>query len=89
MKQFVYILSSYAENGANNVRATLVRDRLPGMLSELMQECRPNIDDDESEEQFRLKELLEQTDAILAEDDGNDLSVLWGGFQLHVVELKP
>ena len=87
MKQYVYILSSYAEHGAENARATLVRDRLPGMLSELVQECFPNID--ESEDQSGLKKLLEQTDAVLAENGGDNLAADWGGFQLHVVELKP
>lgn len=84
---YVYILSRYQEDGAEDVKATLNREHLPALLESY---------GDWVHEDTRkgLANLLEMSDASLAARYGNDkgshghsLEHGWGGFQLHVVEL--
>lgn len=81
----VYILSTYEEHGAEDVKATLDRDRVPALLLSYSPYSRwgeAPFDVDFSKELERLKELLSE-DA----PGEYELSVGWGGWMLHIVEL--
>ena len=95
----VYILSSYGEYGAENVRATLNKEHLPNIFdirdNEVIYECREEnfteknlneIIETLKEERATLLELL-QSDEII-QKSGQDLAIGWGGFQLHIIELE-
>ncbi len=91
---YVYILSDYEEYGATNVVATLERDLLDRLIDENWPDGpRPTFGDQEHLAKWRdrarskLRLLLEQSDAQLAQPDGHDLHNGWGGMQLHVVKL--
>jgi hypothetical protein len=80
MTRFVYILSTYQENGAENVIATLDRTKLHGLLTSYFKPL--------AHEHERLAELMAGNDDELSKTDGHYLSNGWGGIELHVVELK-
>ena len=102
MKRYVYLLSTYDEYGAENVIATLDRDKLPELLKritamwpdpEKTYEVNLRGDGDRGR---GLKAILTDTDEKLAEitghkdvgPDGHNLTFGWGGVQLHVVPIE-
>lgn len=88
MSAYVYLLSNYREDGAEDVTATLLRSRLPEMLESRLSSYKP---DTQSQARERLTKLLTETDDELAKGVracGHDLMSGWGGEQLHVIKLE-
>jgi len=78
---FVYMLSIYEEDGAEEPTATLDRTKLVGMLT-------GNWPDAGKEEYAAaLTELLKKPDEELCRRYGINLGRGWGGLQLHVIKL--
>lgn len=76
--KYVYILSTYEENGAENVVATLDRE----MVVQLAEKHFGYSD------MGQLHGLLSRSDEDLSEDrSGHDFGKNWGGPMLHVVVL--
>jgi hypothetical protein len=76
----VYMISCYDEDGSTDVRATLDKGKVRGLL-----ETHPELHSGISEEyDKRLTELLAADKPV----DGADLGRGWGGFQLHIIELE-
>lgn len=80
----VYILSDYEEHGAENVRATIDKNKVVELFENLVSKwedvnyatkCRA-----------KLNQLLENN--ILTTQCGKDLGDGWGGLQLHIIELE-
>lgn len=86
--EYVYILSTYGEYGAEGVVATLDRNAL---LPLLRKQFGAHFVEIERECGVLEKLLLLHDDAYLAEKTDHtqqiDLSKGWGGVQLHVVKL--
>lgn len=91
---YVYILSDYEEDGAENVTATLDRHALMSMVENNW----PVHGEDEivrdiisrcvNEAKVGLAEILAKTDEELSgKRSGWDCQSGWGGIQLHVVKL--
>ena len=80
----VYILSDYGEYGSENVRATLDKTKLVGMLGKLAGGGYQNDPDT-----FKgLAELIDG-DKISEDGVGTDLQRgSWGGAMLHIIELE-
>jgi len=74
----VYILSSYREDGAEDVHATLHKDRVRDVLIGAMGPL-------DFEYDLNLARFLNE-DA--PSRDAKDLGKGWGGWQLHIVELE-
>ena len=97
---YVYILSTYAEDGAEDVIATTRRDRLADLIEVgwPLTLPPPNWSSPEAwaehlrawrkEAQDGLGKLLEQPDTDLASRQGHQVHDHWGGMMLHVVELQ-
>ena len=83
MPEYVYILSTYDEYGAQDVRATLRRDELPSLL----QNYRALVGEFHEAEE-RLSEVTKSEDKDLADRDGIELQKGWGGVMLHVALLE-
>lgn len=90
----VYMLSTYGEDGAENVRATLDRDNLIGMINGWdMGKSRWPADDLakwKAEAVEGLAKALAALDANPTQGsaEGTNLQSGWGGMQIHVVELE-
>lgn len=86
---YVYTLSNYREDGAEQMIATLVRENLPTLLESRLHQYR---EFDAQEARESLVRLLQKSDEELSrgewEGNGHNLMKGWGGEQLHVVELK-
>ncbi len=82
--RYVYILSTYDEYGAEDVVATLDRDRLVHLCDIHWAEAFKTSAEGHDE---LVKLLAEKTDETLANGDGWNLHLGWGGVQLHVVKL--
>ena len=81
----VYILSTYQEHGAEQVKATLDPSKLPDMIRTFKNEHGPWKGEPWPVEEVELKRLA---DAIAKDEPGEyGLSDGWGGYQLHIVEL--
>lgn len=79
----VYILSTYGEYGAENVRATLDSSNLERMAQEYPKR-------DTTHEVGEIRKLLSgPVTELLTKQSGHDLSNGWGGMMLHVVEIEP
>lgn len=89
-QRLVYILSTCDEDGTENVRATMDKSRLAGMLEALQKELLNGKAPDEHETVSCLQEK-EQLMNVLARNvpgrDGYDLSERWGGIELHIIPL--
>lgn len=84
---YVYMLSDYGEDGAENVTATLDRSRLLALADENWPDEKLQAWRDRGK--MGLAQHLERSDAELAEErDGWNCHFGWGGMQLHVIELK-
>lgn len=70
----LYVLSHYAESGAEHMSATLNPQAVPAML-----DVYPKVSDSDRATLARL--LIENCPGQY------DLSDGWGGYQLHIVEL--
>lgn len=82
---YVYVLSNYGEDGAEEVQATFDRASLPALLEKRL----PNYDpENQSDAHEKLAQLLRKTDEELASGAGHNLMSGWGGEQLHVVMLS-
>ena len=94
MKRYVYIFSNHEEDGADEVQATIDRDRVAEIFAARLERF-PGYDDySKQEAKTELNELLKLPDAELAKphdgeqgSSGHRLMSGWGGEQLHVVEL--
>ena len=89
MAEYVYVLSSYGEYGAENAVATLDKSLLLGLLRKHFSDTYTDI----HQEYAALEKLLLLHDeAYLAaktqSDQSIDLSQGWGGIQLHVIALE-
>lgn len=83
----VYILSTYDEHGAENVRATIDKNEVADIAAKMYLELwKCNAGRDRSEEFTKLSELLDAD--VLSGKNGTDLADGWGGMQLHIVELE-
>lgn len=84
---YVYTLSTYMEEGAENMTATLSRDRLPALFREWVAGLGWKKGFEFETE--KLAELLARSDAeLVAMEGGHNLSRGWGGAMLHVCVLK-
>ena len=83
----VYILSTYDAHGSENVKATLDKTKLIGMLLSYYPNASPPID--VSHEVNMITNWLSSggTDNEMSES-GLHLSRGWGGFLLHTVKLE-
>ena len=79
----VYIVSTYHENGAEDVRATLDKDKIRGLIEthQLYGKGEMNIIEDKWK---ILEEIIGSGETY----DGFDVSGEWGGYQVHIVELE-
>lgn len=82
----VYLISTYNEYGAEEVRATIDKAKVESLLltHPTYIKIQPNQFEEEEHPIERLKYTLEKDEVI----DGLDLTSGWGGFQLHIVELE-
>lgn len=78
----VYILSTYEEHGAQDVKATLDRTKVPEILQSWS--CADGWADTVARAAAPLAELLAADELV----DGAPLGTGWGGFKLYIVELK-
>lgn len=95
--KYVYILSTHDEYGAEDVHATLDRNRIIPMIDGWFnwdQSPPPPTSpqglyraDYKNEAREKAKRLLEKNDETLAKGQKYELLSGWGGLQLHVVEL--
>ena len=85
MVDYVFILSTYGEHGAEDVVATLDRRNLISMVDVNWPDTNPEWN---AEAKTKLAAYLEKPDAALASGIGMRCHVGWGGTQLHVVELN-
>ena len=88
----VYMLSTYGEYGAEDVRATLNRANLVGMIQgwDMGRSKWPAaaLEEWKAEAIAGLEKALERFDANpTIGSEGQNLQSGWGGMQLHVVEL--
>lgn len=89
---YVYILSDYREEGAENVCATLDRNRVPELFG---QNWSPTPSDNPRWQKTgfehalaRLAELLQKPDEELCAGGGWECSAEFRGPQLHVARLE-
>ena len=78
----IYILSTYDEYGAENVKATTNKDNVM-MLAELVI-SESDIRELNLNEKARLGVILRLDD--LTSKDGENISEGWGGLMIHIVE---
>lgn len=104
MTRYVYLLSDYAEDGAENVVATLDRDKLLELLESnwswerFKERAHRDVEIESIKNEYSkwlfsgklsLGQLLEKVDSDLCEQrEGWNLHDGWGGVQLHVVRLE-
>jgi hypothetical protein len=89
----VYMLSTYGEYGAENVRATLDRGKLVGMIQSWdMGQSKwqaAELEAWKTEAIAGLGKALERFDANpTMGSEGQNIHSGWGGMQVHVVELE-
>jgi len=75
----VYLISTYGEEGAEKVRATLDKSKVLGLLADSL-EGAVEIEYEENLAKFLLEDEIHT--------DGLNLGHGWGGYQLHIVELE-
>ena len=87
----VYLLSTYGEHGAEDVRATLDPSYLPVMLEKYFSDAewakhpeRRDAASKEAHEGLR-RGLLEDGEPS---SEGRNLQDGWGGIQLHIIEVE-
>ncbi len=80
----VYILSDHDEYGADNVQATVDREKIAGLIEARASDFKRR---DLDYAQQRLIALLERSDEELVKQQKHALMDGWGGLQLHVVRL--
>ena len=84
MSQYVYTLSDYEDDGAENMVATLNRRSLPRLLDQFLSYRAANI---------ARGVYFKNLETILSENDADNLGMnelapgWWGTIQLHIVEL--
>lgn len=87
MNKHVYLLWYHAEDGPEELKATLDRSQLPSIAETYNADGW--FDRIESDVMGNLKALLEIEDTELSEGDGmHSLMSGWGALHLQVVELK-
>ena len=77
----VYILSTYQEDGAEDVQATLDKSKITQLLKNLSVKYDGPMDFEEE----KLKVVLENDQSNQL---GHKLSDGWGGVMLHIIELE-
>lgn len=82
---YLYILSDHAEDGAENVCATLDRSLLPRLIDRNWPDTTERW---RADAKAGLAHLLKESDEELLSPDGHNCHHGWGGIQLHVVRLQ-
>ena len=76
----VYILSTYDEYGAEDVRATLDKSKVEALL-----QSHPRLS---ALTDYPIKKLRALLEVDCCDVKGTDITEGWGGFKLHIVELE-
>jgi len=70
-----YILSTYGEDGAEEVHVTLDKEKVMGIASEYG-------------EDYVLDRLIDVLSKDTTERDGVNVSQGWGGLMIHIIEVE-